>query len=935
MEAEFLTFIFNLFLFIGVIIAFKDRKKISALVSEIDTLKKLIRRQSDQIKSLSSKLTHHPADSELTSSVQSSETQTNGATEPNDNEATSDNQNPDIKKIVFQSAIETPVDSFTTSAQVSDENEAGNEDGETHSDSGESPFAMPLVHNKSTKTAAKPKSSIFTFDSFIKGNGLLWLGGIILAFGGVFLAKYSIEAGLLPPSVRVVLGSLFGVALIVGAEYLNKNKERFNIQSPYISAAIASGGLITCFSMTLVAFDFYQFISANVAFALLAVIAFTATSLSLRFGPLLAAIGLIGAYAVPALVSTGSNNIFALLLYVSLVSGSAIWVANIVNKGWLWWQSFIAHSGWLFAALLMSKSSDFGIILVFSIISIYLYVIANILGWKLEKVAEQAMSIKALLMPRKEQIAIIFPLVVASILLLLYPTNSNIFIANIVIGFCLFIAALRHSALDTWPFLALFFALFSFTLFKQTEPFSNVLFPFNAGYLFIQVASIVGMGFCIIMLRKFPYRHSYLLLLAITPITLFGMSYALSPKAAETFLYPLWSVELLFIGAISAYFSIKTTSNIYKVTYLVLANATLALCLTMLLGASTLTLALATQIATMSYLSWKYQVRLPDWVYKVAILAVVTRLTLAPWLDSYSGETILSLHWTVIIYPVVIAITWFAAKYNPSPKLNAWFSGVILHLVALFVTTETSYLLVGHYPDLSNLSYKESILLSMNWLLLSGVYNWRRKLANTLRAENEQPSKSNLLYLLAGSILLGGAALLHLDLSLASNPFIVQITTDQAYLGKGVVNWLFLLWALPACALMCFVKLKLLPEHLHKVLLSIAGIFMFLFINGEIRLLFNDGQLLWQTPLPQAELYTYSIVWLLISTVTIFVAQNKQLTDIRNLGFSMLALVILKAFLADMSHLEGLYRALSFIGLGLSLVGIGWLFQRMQREETS
>ena len=31
----------------------------------------------------------------------------------------------------------------------------------------------------------------------------------------------------------------------------------------------------------------------------------------------------------------------------------------------------------------------------------------------------------------------------------------------------------------------------------------------------------------------------------------------------------------------------------------------------------------------------------------------------------------------------------------------------------------------------------------------------------------------------------------------------------------------------------------------------------------------------------------------------------------------------------DMSDLTGVYRALSFIGLGLVLVGIGWLYQRL------
>ena len=65
----------------------------------------------------------------------------------------------------------------------------------------------------------------------------------------------------------------------------------------------------------------------------------------------------------------------------------------------------------------------------------------------------------------------------------------------------------------------------------------------------------------------------------------------------------------------------------------------------------------------------------------------------------------------------------------------------------------------------------------------------------------------------------------------------------------------------------------------------------------------------------------------------IFFSQYKAQLQFRNIGFGVLALVILKAFLVDMAHLEGLYRAVSFIGLGLSLVGIGWLFQKLSHGE--
>jgi uncharacterized membrane protein len=64
----------------------------------------------------------------------------------------------------------------------------------------------------------------------------------------------------------------------------------------------------------------------------------------------------------------------------------------------------------------------------------------------------------------------------------------------------------------------------------------------------------------------------------------------------------------------------------------------------------------------------------------------------------------------------------------------------------------------------------------------------------------------------------------------------------------------------------------------------------------------------------------------------IFVAQNRQNTLLRNIGFVGLALVTLKAFSIDLGHLEGLLRALSFIGLGFCIISIGWLFQKMQNK---
>ena len=51
----------------------------------------------------------------------------------------------------------------------------------------------------------------------------------------------------------------------------------------------------------------------------------------------------------------------------------------------------------------------------------------------------------------------------------------------------------------------------------------------------------------------------------------------------------------------------------------------------------------------------------------------------------------------------------------------------------------------------------------------------------------------------------------------------------------------------------------------------------------------------------------------------------------RHAGLVLVLAVVAKVFLSDMSDLEGMYRVASFLGLGVSLVGIGWLYQRLLR----
>src|SRR4029079_2400873 len=50
------------------------------------------------------------------------------------------------------------------------------------------------------------------FEETIGTRWVVWIGGLTLALGGFFMVRYSIEAGLLGPGGRTILGGAFALA---------------------------------------------------------------------------------------------------------------------------------------------------------------------------------------------------------------------------------------------------------------------------------------------------------------------------------------------------------------------------------------------------------------------------------------------------------------------------------------------------------------------------------------------------------------------------------------------------------------------------------------------------------------------------------------------------------------------------------------------------
>src|SRR5262249_3285498 len=127
----------------------------------------------------------------------------------------------------------------------------------------------------------------------------VWVGGLALALGGVFLVRYSIEQGLIGPGVRVFLGALLAAALLAAGEWTRRNELNTglgNLPAAHIPGILTAAGTMVAYATIYAAYALYLFLSPAVAFVLLGLVALATLAAALLHGPALAGLGLVGAY---------------------------------------------------------------------------------------------------------------------------------------------------------------------------------------------------------------------------------------------------------------------------------------------------------------------------------------------------------------------------------------------------------------------------------------------------------------------------------------------------------------------------------------------------------------------------------------------------------------------------------------------------------------
>jgi uncharacterized membrane protein len=202
-----------------------------------------------------------------------------------------------------------------------------------------------------------------SFENLVGGKLPIWVGGISLVFAGFFLVRYTIEAGLFGPGARSITATIFALAMIAMSE-LGGRLPRIGASftaDPRVGQSLAGAGVATLYGTLYMAAEIYGLIGIPMAFALVVVVTAIAFALSLRHGPPTALMGLIGGFAAPWVAGMGASNLPTLLLYLAVfiaaLFGLAVW------RRWLWLLVLASGGGLLWSfVMLVTANSDLGLL---------------------------------------------------------------------------------------------------------------------------------------------------------------------------------------------------------------------------------------------------------------------------------------------------------------------------------------------------------------------------------------------------------------------------------------------------------------------------------------------------------------------------------------------------------------------------------------------
>ncbi|OBU11390.1 DUF2339 domain-containing protein [Morganella psychrotolerans] len=190
------------------------------------------------------------------------------------------------------------------------------------------PVNRPPVYDGNTGDIQERNNPAATIIQWLLNGNVLAKVGILLLFVGLsYLLKFSIENNMLTPEFRLIGAGTLSVVLFIAAWRVRDKNRLYSL--------IVQGGSLGAFYITIfAAYKLYQFLPPVFALLLMVIICMASVFFAVvQRAVSLAVLAVIGGYAAPVLLSTGSGNYIALFSYYLMLS-----VSILVMNHWQGWR---------------------------------------------------------------------------------------------------------------------------------------------------------------------------------------------------------------------------------------------------------------------------------------------------------------------------------------------------------------------------------------------------------------------------------------------------------------------------------------------------------------------------------------------------------------------------------------------------------------------
>jgi uncharacterized membrane protein len=187
-----------------------------------------------------------------------------------------------------------------------------------------------LLYNKlgqlGGKTHVVQKKVQFSLENFIGLKLIHIIGIIVLVIGLSIGVKYAIDKDLISEGMRIGLAYGAGLILCLLSARLKSKYHLF-------SAILFSGGMASIYFTTYGAFVYYSMMPFSIAFIIMILLTVFVVFQALVYNhEEIALLGLVGAYAIPFLISKNSDKPELLFLYITVINIGIIYLG--IKRPW-------------------------------------------------------------------------------------------------------------------------------------------------------------------------------------------------------------------------------------------------------------------------------------------------------------------------------------------------------------------------------------------------------------------------------------------------------------------------------------------------------------------------------------------------------------------------------------------------------------------------